>query len=100
MGQDSFTMSMLSRMWALCASSLSNIIMMLEREDVPLLVAGICNYDTGLCLEPAVHPLHSQAALRGGATAHWSVCRVSWLVSTSLASKGKIICQNKENNSH
>lgn len=50
--------------WALSASCLSNITMVLGREDVPLLVSGIWNYDTQLCLEPAVHPLHSQAALQ------------------------------------
>lgn len=41
--------------------------MILEGEeitDMPLLALGICNYDTVLYREPAVHPLHSHAGLQ------------------------------------
>lgn len=41
-----------------------NIIVILQWEDMPLLASGICNYGTVLCLEPAVHPLHSHATLQ------------------------------------
>lgn len=50
--------------WALSASCLSNTIVVLGREDVPLLVPGLWNYDTQLCLEPqcthCIPRLHSE----------------------------------------
>lgn len=77
-------------MWAL--SAFSNFLGILAWADTLVPVAGICNYDTVLCLEPAAHPLHSHAALQRWSHCSWDCFKYIIASKQFLISKGKIVC--------